>query len=282
MKRVMARPAYAVAVILLVTVAASATENVAGLFALGTSARALGLGGAFGALAGDEGVVFHNPAGLANVEGIGLSSMFVQLYGGVAYGAVTVAMPYVGFSALFLDSGLISTAGGSTRYASQGVVASLGMPIGPVALGARWRFFRVSAPTTGRGWSIDPALHVEAGGVRVSLLYEGALSSPVEYATGGDESFAQSLTVGAALELEPTEDIVWNTSVELLRLFGGSASLVAGVEAWIGGIGARVGYDGTGATFGLSARFTTLQIDWAYAGRTDLGGSHRVSLSLRF
>jgi hypothetical protein len=265
-----------------VSVTAFAAENVAGIFAIGTSARALGLGGAYCALSDDEGAVFHNPAGLARLNGIGISSMFVQEFGGVAYGTAAVALPYVGFAAAFLDSGAIPTSSGTTRYSSQGISASLGFPFGPLGFGARWRFFRVSSPTSGRGWAIDPALLLDAEGVRIGLLYEGLLSAPVEYSSGPSEAFERSLTLGAALTLDPIDDVRWNASFQASRLFSASAALAFGLEAWIAGVGARIGFDGTGPTFGLSVQFTGLEIDWAYAGRTDLGDSHRVSLSLRF
>ena len=129
-------------------------------------------------------------------------------------------------------------------------------------------------------WGED--VFVDVGGVHVGLLWEGPLSAPVEYASGPDEPFERSLTLGAALRLDPMDDVVWNISFQASRLFAASAALAMGLEAWIGGVGARVGFDGTGATFGLSVRFTALQIDWAYAGRLDLGDSHRVSLTLRF
>ncbi len=259
-----------------------AAENVAGLFAIGASARALGLGGAFCALADDEGSVFHNPAGLGWLEGLNLSTLFVQQFGGIAYGTVTLAVPYVGFSAMFLDSGAIPTDGASIRYTSQGVVGSLGIPIGPIGIGARWRFFLLSSPFEGQGWSLDPAILVATDGVRIGFLYEGAFSSPISYDGGAKESFDQSLRLGAAVTLEPADEVIWRATVEAAGLFSGRGTLTGGLETWIGGLGARVGFDGEAPTFGLSVRFTAVEIDWAYASRSDLGDSHRVSLSLRF
>jgi len=268
--------------LVLATGTAFATENAAGLFGIGASARALGLGGAFCALADDEGAVFHNPAGLPALEGLALSSLFVQHFGGVAYGTATLAIPYVGLSGFFLDSGPIPIDGGSIRYASQGLAASAGLPIGPAGVGLRWRFYRVSNPIRGEGWALDPALLIVVDGLRIGFLYEGALSSPIAYESGTEETFEQALCLGAALTLEPGQGVLWNAVFEASGLFSPTASLAAGLEAWIGGLGARVGFDGQGPTFGLSIRFTTLQIDWAYASRSDLGDSHRVSLSLRF
>jgi len=277
------RPILVTAVALLATaLAATGAENVAGIFGIGTSGRALGLGGAFAALADDEGAVFHNPAALGRYSGIGVSSLFARQFGGVSYGSLTVAVPYGGLAVSFLDSGAIATSDGVIRYASQGIVGSVGLPVGPVSFGVRSRFFRLSAPSTGHGWSIDPALLVETSIVRVALLYESALSSPVEYESGASEAWTQSLRLGVAVTLTPAQGVLWNATFEAAGLFSSLAHVALGLEAWIGGLGARVGFDGESPTFGLSVLFATLELDWAYAMNADLGNSHRVALAIRF
>jgi len=262
--------------------ACAAAENVAGLFSIGSSARSLGMGGAFSALADDEGAVLHNPAALGWYDGVGFSSLFVQQFGGVAYGVIGVAIPYLGVEVSFLDSGPITAQGGVFRYASQGVVASLGIPIGPVGIGARVRFARTSSPLSGSGWSADPVILVTTDTIRACAMLEGALSSPIRYDGGGTDLWQRSLRVSVAARLVPVADVEWNAVGEVSGLLTAAPGITVGLETWIGGLGARVGYDGEGPTFGLSVRFRTLQIDWAYATRPDLGDSHRVGLALRF
>jgi len=281
------RPTHAILTCLfLVVLAASACtlaeENTAGLFDIGSSARGLGLGGAFSALADDEGAVVHSPAALGWGDGLGVSSLFVQQFGGAFYGSLGIALPYVGAHVLVLDSGAIPTDEGTTRFSSQGVAASVGVPIGMVGVGARWRYYRVSAPTMGSGWALDPAILAVASGVRVNLIYEGAVSVPVVYRSGAEETWERSLRLGASVTLEPSSDVVWSAALEASGLFTTNVNLALGLETWIGGLGARVGFDGVGPTFGLSLTFDTLQIDWAFATRSDLGNSHRVALTLRF
>jgi len=262
--------------------AGGAYEGVGAIFSLGSSGRGLGMGGAFMALVDDEGAVLYNPAALSRYEGIGITSLLASGFGGIVHGVVGFAMPYFGANAFLLDSGAIPTDAGSFRYASQGVVASLGVPIGPVALGVRGRLLRISAPTDGKGWTVDPSILVALDSIRVGLMFEGALSEPVVYESGAEEEWERSLRLGAAIALSPTPDVLWSTSFEAVGLFSASPYLTAGLEAWIGGLGARVGFDGRGPTFGLSVRFASLQFDWAYAMRSDLGDSHRVSFTLRF
>lgn len=251
-------------------------------FELGASARGLGLGGAFTALVDDETAVIHNPAALGQLTTVGFSSLYVRQVSGITYGSVSLAMPWVGFNVSLVDSGTIASPQGAFRYASQAITISGGVPIGPFGIGVRWRYMRVSSPTSGGGWAIDPALLIDVGSIRVAAMFESAYSVPVSYASGTDESFDPSLRLGIAATLSPSPDVWWNAAFEASGLFSAKARFGAGLETWIGGVGARVGYDGHGPTFGLTIRFSGLQLDWAYAMRSDLGGSHRVSLTFRF
>ncbi len=240
------------------------------------------MGGAFMALADDEGCAQYSPAALGWYEGIGITSLVASGFGGIVHGVVGFTMRYFGVDAFLLDSGAIPTDVGSFRYASQGLVASVGVPIGPVAFGVRGRVLRVSSPTSGTGWAIDPAILVAMDSIRIGMMFEGALSGPVVYESGAEEEWGPSIRLGAAFTLSPSADVLWSTSLEAAGLFSASPHLAAGLEAWIGGLGARVGFDGRGPTFGLSVRFASLQFDWAYAMRSDLGDSHRVSFTFRF
>jgi len=251
-------------------------------FELGASARGLGLGGAFSALVDDGTAVIHNPAALGQLASAGFSSLYVRQFGGITYGSISLAMPGVGLNVSLLDSGVIDSPQGSFRYASQAITLSGGVPIGPFGLGVRWRYLRVSAPSSGGGWSIDPALMIDVGSIHVAAMFESAYSVPIRYDSGTDESFDPSLRLGIAATLSPTPDVWWNAAFEVSGLFAAMTRFGAGLEAWIGGLGARVGYDGDGPTFGLTIRFSGLQFDWAFAMRSDLGNSHRASLTFRF
>lgn len=268
--------------VLALAINAVAFAGVGEFFALGTSSRALGMGNAFAALADDEGAVLHNPSTLGTFDGFGASSVFMSQFGGVTYASVSIAAKYLGACVSLLDSGTIETNTGSLRYSSQGIVLGAGAPLGPFGLGARWRFLNVSAPTSGSGWSLDPCLTFFTRSLKLAAILESSLSSGMEYDSGSVEPFLASLTVGAAATLEPVEDVDWNLVFQVDGLLTGSTRFAIGLEAWIQGLGARVGYDGQGVTFGVSARFMRFQFDWAYALRGDLGGSHRAGLTLRW
>lgn len=251
-------------------------------FELGASARGLGLGGAFTALVDDETAVIHNPAALGHLSVVGFSSLYVRQFGGISYGSLSLAIPWIGLNVSLLDSGVIPSPQGAFRYASQAITVSGGVPIGPLGIGVRWRYLRVSSPSAGGGWAIDPALLVTVGSIHVAAMFESAYSVPISYNSGTDESFDPSLRLGIAATLSPSPDIWWNAAFEVSGLLASRTRFAAGLEAWLGGLGARVGYDGYGPTFGLTIRFSGLQLDWAYTIRSDLGSSHRASLSFRF
>lgn len=64
---------------------------------LGTSAKAVGMGNAFVAIADDPSGVFYNPAGLARLKGVQLSVMYDRAS---LYGYTLDEQPYVGFGSL--------------------------------------------------------------------------------------------------------------------------------------------------------------------------------------
>jgi len=263
-------------------VSATATEGLGDLFRAGVSARALGMGGAFTAVAEDEAGVLYNPAKLAGCRGLGLSSLYASQFGGVTQGAVVVAGPYVGGGMVFLDSGSIDDGGDGFRYASRAALFGVGVPMGPAAFGAGWRFLSVATPFTGSGWALDVAAALDIDFLHVGLVYEAVVSAPMAYEGGAREEWDAGLRLGVATSLSPVEGVEWTVSFDGMGLLGPAPGIAAGAEVWVGGIAARVGYDGAGMTFGLSARFVGLEVDWAYATRDDLGDSHRITLALRF
>ena len=257
-------------------------SNVAGIFQVPTGARPLGIGGGFLALADDENAAFYNPAALGWIKKLGVTSILARPFDVVSYGAVSLAAPSFGATYLHLDSGAIETQDVSVRYLSQGAVVSLGVSAGAVGLGVRGKVYRVTEPYRAQGWAIDPAFLVVTEVIRAGFLYENAYSQGVTFDGGHQEDWEKRLRMGAAIRLPFSEDVLWQGVFEGSGLFSGDPLLAGGIEAWVGGLAARIGYDGWGATFGMSVMFSSFQIDWAYAARLEIVRGHSLSFTFRF
>ncbi len=257
-------------------------DGVGVLFDLGVSARSLGVGGARAAFSDDAAAATLNPAALGWVRGINVASLYVDQFGGVSYGSIAFSAPYVGVSALVVDSGWIASGDSGFRFAAQGIGAAVGVPVGPVGFGARWRFLRYGAPFEGHGWALDGGVLLDLGAVRVGAICDAALSAPMAYGGGETESWKANLCLGAAVTLTPVKDVVWTATADVEGILHGPWRIIGGLEVWVASLAARLGWDGEGPTLGLSVRVSGIEVDWSCAARPDLGMSHRVSLEVLF
>jgi hypothetical protein len=261
---------------------AGAEEGVGALFRLGVSARSLGLGGATAALSDGAAASTLNPAALGWVREMGVASLYVDQFGGVSYGALAFSAPYVGMAAAFVDSGWIGPDVSGFRFTEQCLVGAVGVPIGRVSAGARWRFLRMATPFSGHGWAFDAALLLDLEAVRVGAVWDAVASSPMTYDEGETEAWDSDLRVGVAVTLSPFESVTWTVTADVSGILVTPLRVVGGVEAWVGALAARLGWDGQGPTFGLSVRVSGIELDWSCSARSDLGMSHRVSLEVLF
>jgi hypothetical protein len=267
--------------LLSIPLAAAEYGSVATIFDLSPSARVSGMGGAFLALADDASAAFYNPAGLGWISDVSVSSLFARQFGAVDYASLQFALPYLGATFLYLDSGPIEGNTGTFRYTSAGAVISSGISIGPIGIGARFKVYRQMDPDSGAGWTFDPAILVVTSIVRAGFLLENAFSSPIEF-SDHSEQWTPRTRIGVALTLSPATQVGVNAVVEAVGLFSASPLLTAGLETYVNGMAARIGYDGYGVTFGLSGHFSIFEIDWAYITRSAFPDTNRVSLTFRF
>lgn len=286
----MKKKAWVFALLLIIfvgTVHGEGYTNVAGIFQLGVGGRPAGMGGAFLALADDENAVFYNPAGLGRIDTIGLTTFVSRRFETITYAAIGLAVPHFGVYLLQLDSGWIGRGEDpGFRFVSRAGILSAGVALGPVALGGRWKFYRVESPYTASGWAFDPALLIGTDTVRVGIMLENLFSQPITFADGRTEAWEPRTRVGIALSVAPFDrvrwsSVRWNAVVEGSGFFSAKQRITAGLEAQVGALAVRIGYDGAGATFGLTVSFASFQVDWAYITHPTHPDSHRVSLTLR-
>jgi len=264
--------------------------NVAALLEIGVGARPLGMGGAFTGLADDENAVFYNPAALAFLKDVGLTSLYSRQFQLLDYGVLGVAGRFAGLNLLQLYAGEIggenefgNPDGSHFTYISRAGIASLGIAFGSVAWGVRLKFYQeISGETSGLGWAIDPAVLVVRGHLRLGALLENGLSGGVKFANGHVEGWNPDLRLGGSLSFVPLEGVALNLLFDLSGILDGGPQGHLGVELWVQGLGVRAGLDGEAITIGSSVWLKALRVDFAYTAHPQLPDTNRLSLTLRF
>ncbi len=277
-------------------------DNVAAIFDLGMGARPMGMGGAFASLADDENAVFYNPAALAYLDRVGVTSLWSPQFGLIDYGGLGLAGKYFGLNMTILSSSLIqipnefsAPTGDNFTYLSSGGVVGFGLPlIDNLSFGARLKYYyshlSIDSAGDGFGWSVEPALLAKGAGFRFGLIFENALSSDLRYGNSYKEEFNRAIRLGVSYrtmvttnvsvvmlsDLESEFDDLINADLSFLKPY-------VGIEVWADSLGVRAGYNQSGVTIGSSIDLDFVRLDWAYiAYHTGIDGSHKVSLTYRF
>lgn len=241
------------------------------LFDMGLGTRAMGLGGAYAALAeGPEGLLY-NPAGLAQVRGIAVDSTI--LAGWVGAGYVGAAMPSLGAGLGYLGA----SAGEGLGFSQIALIVGFGLnlrPFGFPALGGislRYQNTNIAGEgTSGIGLDIGVLGSFPSGfgEVRAALVVRelslGGLST--EFAIAG--AWISPFGAFAAVDL----------TSEYLALGLG--------WAFLGTFEIRAGLRQEGGLFrvalGLGARFGNYSVDYALLTHPLLSPSHRFGFGVRF
>lgn len=241
------------------------------LFDMGLGTRAMGLGGAYAALAeGAEGLLY-NPAGLAQIRGITVDS--TVLAGWVGAGYVGAAMPGLGAGLGYLGT----SAGENLGYSQLGLLAGFGLDLrnlGFPALGGvalRYQSTNIAgegSSSLGLDIGVLGRFPSPFGELRAALVIRelsfGGLST--EFVLAG----AWLSPFGAFATLDLTSEYV---------------ALGLG-WALLGGFEIRGGIRQEGGLFrialGLGVRFGNYTVDYAFLTHPLLSPSHRFGFGLRF
>ncbi|MCS7240612.1 MAG: hypothetical protein NZ651_05140 [Candidatus Bipolaricaulota bacterium] len=263
----MRRTVFALAIVITSAVAQAQVS----LFDLGLGTRAMGLGGAYAALAeGAEGLIY-NPAGLGRVRGITLDS--TVLAGWVGAGYVGAAMPSLGAGLGYSGT----SAGEGLGFSQLALIAGFGLDLRAFGL---------------------PAL----GGI--ALRYQStSIAGEGESGIGLDIGVLASFTTGfgqvqAAMVIRElsfgglsTEFVVagaWVSPFGLLAAVDLTSEYLALGLGWsfMGLTEVRVGLRQEGGLFrvalGLGVHFGNYTVDYALLTHPLLSPSHRFGFGLRF
>jgi len=257
--------------IALISVSSSAAPI---LTEMGTSARAMALGGAFAAIADDESAVFYNPAGLAFLSKTTVAAFYQRAFDVVHHVALAGAMRGWGAQVIQLDTGPIegtnefgNPSGEPARYASQAGLVGGALGIEHVAVGLRGR---LSSDAIETQWGIDAGALARWGSMRFGIVAENLLGSATI-----------SLRLGAALVMQFGPRMILTISGEVWDLFR-RPEVHLGLEASINGVQIRAGYDGVAVITGAGARWNSIRLDWAYRMHPQLPASTIVTVAYLF
>jgi hypothetical protein len=258
-----------------------------------SSARSLGLGGAYVATADDPLGVLWNPAGLSFMDRNEVRFENSHLFEQTSINALGFAVPgsrwpSLGVSVVSLGSGdfqrtndvndpLGTFSEGETAY-----LITASKAVSPrFSLGANFKLVQQTLESyNGGGFGMDAGalLHLTPHlGFGLSMQN---LGGPTIKLRDVAETYPTGVRGGASYAVLDGRGMV---ALELDQVKGLGAKVHGGVEYWIqSGLGLRMGYDDNGGSAGISLRIRPqYQIDYAAADHP-LGLEQRVGMSVRF
>ncbi|MEW6227225.1 MAG: UPF0164 family protein [Bacillota bacterium] len=267
--------------------AAGDPVGTAAMMDIGMGARALGMGGAFIAVADDACTVYYNPAGLALLEGRHVTSLHTNQYGAAGYMALGYAQRNVGAGVLVLDaSGVEETDEFANVTGFFGIreytaIGAYGATVWPnLSLGGAVKHYSQSLPgNAGTGLTGDIGLLYVAPGVRVGAVGRNVVGN-IRYSSGGTDFFDRSWGVG--LVMKPMAGLLLAADAVVkdeLTLHVGGEYIISNVAVRGGGIW---GGGQTSLTAGLGVVMPGFSADYAYQTHNVLPDCHRLSLSIKF
>lgn len=272
--------------------AAASSVALAGLD-LPMGARAVGMGGAFSAVANDSSAIYWNPAGLAFQEGFQLGLTHSQWLVDTHFQNFDLVIPNpiftTGISLLYVDAGLFERRdehgvlldGGVNPYQLGGSLAA-GRSFGPLAFGASVRGFKeIIDDFEVAGYALGLGGTYVHGKSRFSLVARNlGRASGLEIPTNSTLGLAHGLS-GKGVEFLISTDAKFSQQRRTM--------VSAGLEAAFRGVAfARFGFkinrddDYLGGVQDLSGgvgmKFRFVTVDYGVAPYGRLGTLHRLSL----
>ncbi|MBI5239113.1 MAG: PorV/PorQ family protein [Elusimicrobia bacterium] len=301
------------ALLALLTPAAVRGGETAAFLKLGVGARAVGMGGAYTALANDVNALGWNPAGLSSLNKRELGAMHAELAAQTRYDFIGYAQPVkygtLGVGAVYLSHGGLegrSETGAPTgTYGASDQAVSLGLASrldAGLRLGANVKYIRSSiANVSAQSFALDlggqyalkgvrgpglPLLGVSVQNLGPGMKYLDQTSQlPLTMAAGIGYQLPVGLTFAMDFKHRPhsrDSELSVGTEYALLANFAlraGYATQKAynGTRASAGGFSALSGF----AT-GLGFKMKAYSLDYAFTPAGEMGNVQRFSLGARW
>lgn len=293
---------FKLAVLLLLASQASWSAETAAFLDIGVGARALGMGGAYTALADDANAIYWNPAGLSNLEKREFTASHAEMFESTRLDFLAYAHPTSQgtFAAglTYLSQGKIdgrdSLGRQTAGYDASDAAVSLGYArkVELVDLGASFKYLRSHIGSTeAQGVAMDVGAkrafdRVSVGAALRNLgpglkFQDQRNDLPLRLAVGAAYKFPGGHAAAAELVNGPR-----GTGTD--ASFGGEYQAIKSVYVRAGyttqtAVTGGTGFDAArGMTFGIGLRNEKWSLDYAILPTGELGRSHRFSLGARF
>jgi len=264
---------------------------------IGGGVRAIGMGGAFCAVADDATTIYWNPGGLTNISDKEITAAYTRWFADITHAFLGYAQPLNEKNAL--GAGLLYLGATDAKRDEWGEeIGSFDIAEMAPTIGHAHKFGnRVSIGTSVK--YISQKLEDEsASGFAFDI--GGLYKTPIENLTLGisiqnigteikfieeGDALPSNIKLGAAYKV--IEDLTLALDTNLPS--DGEIYVCIGGEYWVTNIMAlRVGYrtgpadEGSGLTAGAGFRAGKILLDYAFVPYGDLGNTHRISLGMKF
>jgi hypothetical protein len=266
---------------------------------LDANARAVGMGGAYTALATDSNALLYNPAGLARVRSSEATFMHNQYAQGVGQQYIGVALKRgIGFQFNYATLGdvprtTISNPGGTgdrLNVSDTSLGAGYGRELTPnLSVGGGLKYFTENlGDVAANGYALDLGGLYRMPDVKGLTLGASLLNlGPAVKFAVTSEKLPTTLRLGSAYALSlPNNEVtlafdVTKSVLDKVRMGLGAETLIKDQFAVRAGFTTRQDA-GLGLTFGLGWKGSKLAADYAFVPLGDLGSAHRISFTLRW
>jgi len=260
----------------------------------GVGARALGLGGAFSAVANDATATYWNPAGLAAANPVQISFMHDVLFLDTSFDFLATSIPTKSFGSFGAAFMALSSGGFEQRTALNEVVGEFDTR--DMAFLLSWstelsRRFSVGVnyklvnqsilSQSGTGHGVDLGIKSQLSNYLSAGLVLRNLIKPKVTPGESTQEFPTQIGAGLAASLLNDQLLL---SAEYSKINGwGDPTLHMGAEfRFANQVAVRVGLSDDNATFGMGLGLDNLGLGYSNVGSSDLGSSHRFSLNYAF
>lgn len=263
---------------------------------IGAGARALGMGGAFTAVADDATAAYWNPAGLTQIEKQEISSMYTNQFGlNISYSFLNYARVF-GENAFALNWIRLAT----DKIPKTGLDEN-GRPIiidyfkdeenavllsgarkmtELISLGGNIKgIFEKIEEVNAFGFGLDLGMLFNLSKSLKAGLVIRNIGTNLKWDTGHSDTLPLTTTLGIAYK---TFNDRVTLAVDMEKRKNRPLKFREGIEFWLSkNIAIRIGMNDKDFTAGAGLRMGQFGLDYAYMSH-DLGNSHRISLAAKF